>query len=68
MYEDQNVYEIKWYGPRVERLKGKIGSTHFKACTFTGVKIGAGAELEEIDIAEEWASRNEHAHYLASRW
>ncbi|KAK7936029.1 hypothetical protein PG985_001524 [Apiospora marii] len=68
LYSDQRLFEVKWYGPRAEKLKGTFGGDFVKDCTFTGVKIGVGADLEDINIAEEWTDRNEHAHYLASRW
>ncbi|KAK8064090.1 hypothetical protein PG996_008742 [Apiospora saccharicola] len=67
LYSDEGLFEIKWYGPRAEKLKGTFGGDFLDNCTFTGVQIGVGADLEDIDIAEEWDNRNEHAHTLASR-
>ncbi|KAK8856051.1 hypothetical protein PGQ11_011963 [Apiospora arundinis] len=64
---DGRLFEVKWYGPRVEKLKGTFGADFVDDCSFTGVKIGVGADLEEIDIADEWADRNERAYTRASR-
>jgi len=68
LYSDEDLYEIKWYGPRVEKLKGTFGGSFFDECSFTGVKVGICGELDDIDIADEWASRNEQAHTRAGRW
>ncbi|KAK7967969.1 uncharacterized protein PG986_002246 [Apiospora aurea] len=68
LLSDKEPYEIKWYGPQVKKLKGTFGGSFIADCSFTGVKIGTGAELDDIDIAEEWASLNEHNHTLESRW
>jgi hypothetical protein len=58
---------VKWFGPKVNKLEGAFRGGLFEDCTFTGVKVGIGMELEDIDIAEEWADRNEDAYDRAAR-
>ncbi|KAK8100459.1 hypothetical protein PG999_010833 [Apiospora kogelbergensis] len=66
---EEDLYHIKWYGPRVEKLKGTFGASFLgDSCTITGVKIGVGADLEDMIISNEWANRNERAHARASIW
>jgi hypothetical protein len=64
---DEKPYSVKWFGPRVTKLEGTFGSDMLKDCKFTGIKIGVGSELEKIDIAEEWANRNESGYEYARR-
>ncbi|KAK8034118.1 hypothetical protein PG993_009113 [Apiospora rasikravindrae] len=62
LLSDERPFEFKWYGPQVKKLKGTFGGDFLEDCSFTGVKIGVGADLEDFDIAEEWSSLKEHAH------
>ena len=63
---DNKLYTMKFFGPRVEKLEGTFGGGIFEDCTFEGIKVGVGNELN-VDIAEEWADRNEHAYDRACR-
>ena len=57
---EEKLYTMKFFGPRVERLEGTFGGGIFEDCTFEGIKVGVGGELD-FKIAEEWADHNERA-------
>jgi hypothetical protein len=64
---DDKLYNVKFSGPRAEKLQGIFSDSAVSDCTFTGVKTSVRAELDNNDIAEEWADRNERASEPASR-
>jgi hypothetical protein len=60
---------MKFFGPKVEKLETVFGGDLFKDCRFMGVKADVGGKID-IDIAEEWAERNESSYESArvGRW
>lgn len=69
LYSDKTLFKMRFYGPKVEKLEGTFGGDFLEDCTFVGVKVGVTRE-DDIDIAEEWAERNEGAYKSArvGRW
>jgi hypothetical protein len=69
LYSEKRLFKMRFHGPKVEKLEGTFGGDFLEDCTFVGVKVGVKCE-DDINIAEEWAERNEDAHESArvGRW
>ncbi|KUJ09437.1 uncharacterized protein LY89DRAFT_741148 [Mollisia scopiformis] len=67
--EDKNLYQVTFLGPKGRTLKGTIGASLLKECSFTGVKFEPPGK-EAIDIGQAWADLSEAAYNRASysRW
>lgn len=57
---DEELYNIKFYGPRVTKLEATVGGDVSQDFKLTATRVAIGTE--SIDIAKQWADQYERAY------